>query len=413
MEQEYPIAGRNPVAPIPEFRGAAEVVELLRRLCRRPRWGELPDPQSPRKGLPLLCLIRRRRGEGTLLEALATYLEQAEPYRIPYAWARLLHDADPDQSPMTEEELYLPAVQEDVEHVRRTLRCLAQGIGRARFGRAGRIRFPRFDLVDWLMRQQLEAAGDGDRDRQNVLRERLRERELERSWLLPRIRNDAADVAGKLAIQQWFRVLLLVALRALPPLLSRLKQWGRIPLFSAEYRWFLRCQPYLTPRDPGTFLGFAERLTEEARQGENPEQLARLLVHSFFEDVRRAYGRLPWRLQGPRRMSYCVVLMDDITRRNRGYLLLRLINDVRNETGLFDPVVVITASEKVPPLALPEFEAGIGGAVPAEQALIAYDGWTNSLLRKSRAGGQTAWYLQIEIPQSVNVRLALARASST
>jgi len=100
---------------------------------------------------------------------------------------------------------------------------------------------------------------------------------------------------------------------------------------------------------PGGFLGLAERLTGGAdgwRQ-ENATQVARLLTNSFLEDLRRAW-HWPWRPGGPRRMTYAVMQLDDIAAGNGGFGLLRLTNHVRSEVGLFDPLLVITAGERVP-----------------------------------------------------------------
>ena len=52
-------------------------------------------------------------------------------------------------------------------------------------------------------------------------------------------------------------------------------------------------QQYLAPRQSVTFLGFAERLTAGWRDGEQPAQVDKLLLHAFLEDLRQAYRRRP------------------------------------------------------------------------------------------------------------------------
>jgi hypothetical protein len=71
------------------------------------------------------------------------------------------------------------------------------------------------------------------------------------------------------------------------------------------------------------------------------EYVARLLVNAFLEDLRRAYLLRPWHLLRRRRMTYPMLLLDNIAVDNGGYLLLRLVNDVRNQVGVFDPLLVV------------------------------------------------------------------------
>src|SRR5204863_844435 len=106
-------------------------------------------------------------------------------------------------------------------------------------------------------------------------------------------------------------------------------------------------QPFLTPTlSRGGFLGFATRLAVKPRTDNDRRQVHLLLVHAFLEDLRQAYRRRPWRLRGWRHTAHAVILLDEAAPNQGepvglGAELLRLISEVRNETGLLDPLLVI------------------------------------------------------------------------
>jgi hypothetical protein len=338
----------------------------------------------------MVCIVRA--STQPVLPALAERLHEARPNRIPHA----LHTC-PDDTPLdlAPGDVVSPPTDEDVDQVRTILFALSRDLVHARNSRFGRIRFRHFGLLYWLMDQSLP-VGVKDPDRQ--LREKLRERDV---VVRPdeRILTAATESVSSVAtIPVWARRLLTV----IPPLWFALKVSGRIPGISSPYRWFLRGQPNLAPHDPGTFIGFAERLTKENYPQEDREQVMRLLVNAFLEDLRRAYGRWPWRLGGARRMTYAVVLLDGITRTNGGYRLLKLINDVRNETGAFDPLLVVSGSRKVPPYAVSRpaanADARVWDAVRAEKG---YEAWCNQFSRDSRSRKPTAWYLPVRVPDTI------------
>jgi ABC-type branched-subunit amino acid transport system substrate-binding protein len=384
-------AGAVEPVPVPVFDGAAEVVKLLGKLYRRPRIGESPRWERGargrrlRRGLPMLCLVRPAGSE--VLAALACRLIHPAIGRIPHAMLTFTEGRP------TGEQLGVDGAGQ-VEAVRSILFALAGELSRERNAKAGRLRFRRFGLVNWLLQQDIrEFVPDQDRELLRLLRERSLARRR-----FPGVGDEVqSELRNNLPAPWWARPLVPL-LRWFPPLWFAVKVSGRLPFFGRDYRWFLR-QPFMAPHDPGTFVGFAERLTKGLRDQENTTQILMLLVNAFLEDLRRGYRRLPWRPRAARRTTYIVVLLDGVRRDNSGYRILKLINDVRNETGAFDPLLLISGSEKLPPEALdPDLQPARHPSYPARDAQLGYETWCNRLALASRARTPTAWYLPIRIP---------------
>ena len=146
-------------------------------------------------------------------------------------------------------------------------------------------------------------------------------------------------------------------------------------------------QQYLAPRQSVTFLGFAERLTAGWRDGEQPAQVDKLLLHAFLEDLRQAYRRRVWRPGDWRRTAYPVLLLDGVTVDGVGHTLARLLNDVRNETGRNDPLLVV-ALATAPPPELP-------GTRPLREADDACDEWAEALPETRRLRRAAAWLVTL------------------
>jgi hypothetical protein len=375
------------------------ILFLVRDLCRRPRIGELParapGQRTRRRGLPMLCLVRaddiRDPVRDQIHEALHT------PQRVPHALLTL--DPGPSYPPSAEDDVLLPAKASDVPAVRAMLAELAAQFKRGANAGAGRIRFGRFGLLTWLMDQRRDPDETKPRDPDQWLRDQLRTYDLQRL-------TSGTGVLDTLPVTGWAAGLARTMLRISPRLWSALRRTGRIPLIGGKYRWFLRKQPYLTPRDPGSFLGFAERLTGDEYRRQDPDQLLHLLVHAFLDDLRRAFGHRhwPWRLRGARRTAYLVTLLDGISRDNRGYRLLKLVNDVRTDTGQFDPLLVIATSQMVPPYAREPTDTDAA-------ASDRYADWRDQFTEDSRAGKPNAWYLPLTVTRITTgtVQLAIAR----
>jgi hypothetical protein len=377
---------------LPLFIGVSAVVRLIGNLYQRPSFGDRPwqfnldtgawqrvsdrRERSARQGLPIVCLVRDEEHEG-LLGVLADRLSHARPHRVPSACVDLgIADEGTELGALT---------HEDVEIVRNILRRLKNQLARSVNAKAGKFRFWLFGLADWLMNQDL---GDDAQEYERVLLRLLRRRDGTAAL------GDAVDTATRdlAGMNGWLRLLGL--LRWVPLAVFRGRVTGQVPLLSGPYRWFLR-QPHLTPEETIGFLGFAERLTAQEWHKENPEQLARFLTNAFLEDLRRAYRWSPWRWRRYR-STYVTVLLNNVTGVNGGYAVAQLINDVRNQVGRFDPLLVITGSRKVPPDAgkrypdRPDYDAA--------HAFEGYQHWQNLLSVDRRARRDIAWYLPLKVP---------------
>jgi hypothetical protein len=333
----------------------------------------------------MLGLVRDA-GAQPLLLAVREYLVHARPTRIPHAW----HEYEPDEDAESAAAPETPDEQvgyTDLDQVAAVLFELSKQLASGGHKKYGRIAFRRFELARWLMKLRLVADHV---DNEAELKDHIRSFERAR-----RKRKPPEDGFGQVltgSVPPWARIVLW--------LIAPFWLGWRFRL-GPKYRWFLR-QSYLAPHDPGTFLGFAQRLTgrlgaEPGRRttDEDPGQLLDLLVNAFLEDVRRAYRRGWWRPRAARRTTYTVILLDRITRRNGGYRLLETVNRIRNETGLFDPLLFISGSRKVPPDALP-LRATHRNIRDMSQAVRAYEEWKDRFADASRTRQPAAWYLPIQ-----------------
>ncbi|MGW4401609.1 ABC transporter substrate-binding protein [Amycolatopsis nivea] len=390
MDQTVAVAGEQLA-----FAGADRLVKLIGALYQRPRIGDRPRDlqddgewrpgyhreRAGRRGLPMVCLVGEAR-DGVLKE-LASRLQDAKPAGTVRSVYLPLADRPDTDAPGE-------ATQDSVEAVRELLWHVRNNIVRSGRTRESRLRFRLFTLVDQLMAKRFS---DDDTDPERTLL-----RELQENGLLVRFRSAIDNVSRELVPQHpaWRFPLLL--LRLLTFGTFRLAVTGRVPGLSGRYRWFLR-QPHLAPEMSGSFVRFALRLTDGEWQKESPEYVARLLVNAFLEDLRREYRLRPWQFWRRRRMTYPVLLLDEVGPANGGYRLLRLINDVRNQVGLFDPLLVVSASTAPPPDAAPSEDRP---KYHATDAAGAYRVWQNRLSADRRARRPTAWYLPIglDAPQT-------------
>ncbi|MEU7772806.1 hypothetical protein AB0C44_15935 [Micromonospora taraxaci] len=327
--------------------GGLEFFALLARLLRRPRRGD--------RRLPLLWLVRSDTSD--LMTPLRRFLGQGPRRRVPHA----VLDAD------------APPGAGDVSAL---LRELHRQLSLEAFG-AARLRFRHYPLADWLMHQSLAFGVDADDSRAALVR-RLRDRRGPRAPEAPPSGGDAVSIVSQL--------LLWLVRRAVPGVVFRAAVSGRVPVLGRHYTWFMR-QQYLAPRQSVTFLGFAERLTAGWRDGEQPDQVNKLLLHAFLEDLRQAYRRRPWRPSDWRRTAYPVLLIDHVAPGNVGGELVRLVGDVRTETGRNDPLLIVVSGGQPPP-ELPDPH-------PLTEADEAYDEWAEALPEMRRLRRPAAWLVAL------------------
>ncbi|MDQ0378979.1 type 1 periplasmic-binding domain-containing protein [Amycolatopsis thermophila] len=351
------------------FEGAHALVDLVRTLYRRPGLSKR-DPELRVRGdvpLPLVCLLRRP-GSPRFLPRLGAQLD-LELRQVPHAYL----DADAVRT-----TAILPLLEE-----------LHDRLGADAFGRGHLKRFDHYRLVTWLTERPLpRPEGKGDRPVVRMLRD----------WSGQRAPGGADAAVDQVPAGGWSKLVLSIAWWIVRYFGFR---WGRhrVPGLGRESRWFMR-QPFMVPRHSADFLGFAERLTRDRLGSENPEQLKKLLVHAFLQDLRDAYRRrrlrfLP-RRRGWRRTAYVTVLLDNVTEANGGWELLRLINEVRNETGDLDPLLIVTASDERPP---PPAESG-AGIEPADRATRAWASWKRRLPGRRQMLARDARYLFIDLPRA-------------
>lgn len=353
----------------PEPRVTQEgILTLISHLVRRPGRAD--------HRLPLIWLSDQEQGEKVLNE-LGENLGASRRYVVPHARVKVTTGQPRD--------------------IRSLLHSICGELAAPRFG-GERLRFRHYELIEWLMGLDLARLGPEDRAREIV--KRLRGHHRGRS------EGNAPDIKSPDFGPPQYQLLVWVILRVLPEAFFRVAVSG-IFGFGSRYRWFMR-QQYLAPLQSVNFLGFAERLTEGVREREDPNQVDKLLVHAFLQDLRRAYSRRLWRMEGLRRTAYPVVLIDNARAGSAGYRLLQLVNDVRNETGQSDPLLVVCTSDEVPQA--PASTSGRRGGIEPDWGRgrsgdpvyrdPVYQAWVEALPGSRRARIDTAWDLPIPVGDS-------------
>lgn len=190
-----------------------------------------------------------------------------------------------------------------------------------RRGRGRPLRFPHYSLAIWLASFIMNYAKAHQPDQagrrvDNALQEFIKERY--------RLHNSAGvNVVNE--FPWWVRVPVLLV----PPLGIRLMR-----LFWHPPRWVARNR-ISSDHSSGSFRGLAQRFMEQG-SGEHQhdiqqDEIDRLLVDAFMEDLRRGYRRTTLLGVGRRRTTYPVLLIDKIGSTAAGLRLLGLISDSRTD----------------------------------------------------------------------------------
>ncbi|MET8681139.1 hypothetical protein ABZW18_27060 [Streptomyces sp. NPDC004647] len=382
----------EPAGPI--FAGVHTLLSLIKGLTERPRFLSRPQDQELRgdQPLPLVCL-QRESGANGFLTALSEQLGAAPSPKVPHAfvdassardlsWNRWAASGETEAGPLRREMPLLPLLD-----------VLSFSVAADRFGTGQLTRFDYYRLADWLTGQPLPPSqGRNDQPVVRLLRQWSgRESQPDSGEL-----SNAADMAPSGFTRLSLHLLLWFGRRVGFRWMEK-----RVPGLSRESRWFIRRQNFMIPRHSVSFLGFSERLTVDRRGSENLEQIKKLLVHAFLEDLRIAYRRRRWMIlpnrKGWRRTAYLTVLLDNVTEENGGWELLQLINEVRNETGELDPLFVIAASDQWPPTSA---DAGSEVVDPTE-AGFALTVWRRNLPSRRQMLVKDGRYFRIKLPRPV------------
>jgi hypothetical protein len=312
------------------------LLSVIRDLSQRPRWSRSASGSlRGDRPLPLLCLIQGS-AHSDILSALEKRLDEAEPTKVPFAAVDAERVAEwvTNRWAGTTREMPLLPLLDELRH-----RLMAD-----RFGDRRLSRFRHYRLADWLTGRRL-SPGENRNERADVT-------DMLRVWHArkekPAAALEAAIVEAVAAQSAWMKVMVALFAAWHRPLRFWLWAHGVRPL-GREPRWLMR-QPFMVPGHSTSFTGFTERLTAGRRNEENLEQIKKLLVHAFLQDLRVVYGAgsLRLRLRRWRRTAYTLVLLENITEDNGGWELLRLINDVRNESTEHDPVLVVATATEPP-----------------------------------------------------------------
>ncbi|WFE28295.1 hypothetical protein O7623_03530 [Solwaraspora sp. WMMD791] len=333
--------------------GMAELLAVVGRLLRRPRRGE--------HDLPIVITVGNDGAE--IRAGLLRRLRRPHRRRVPHVVI------DATRFP-------------DSGGIRSLLDVMHHQLALDAFGGTP-FTFGHYPLARWLMDQRLADV--------EVTERRARITQMLRQWRRrPATENLQGASEAETLFATAYRLVLWLVLRAVPDVVFRAALSGRLPVLGGRYRWFMR-QQYLAPRQSGTFIGFAERLTTDRRTGEQPEQVRKLLVHAFLEDLRAGYARRVWSPTGWHRTAYPVLLLSDVAPGNAGHALLRLVNDVRNETGRWDPLLIVADTAGGGSAA-----TGIPTPLHLAEAGIGLDAWRDALPEQRRLRRTDAWFLVLE-----------------
>ncbi|WP_439661512.1 hypothetical protein ACSHWB_08375 [Lentzea sp. HUAS TT2] len=359
------------------------LLEVIHGLCDRPGFFYRSKTEEVVGDQPLPLLYLESEDSPTpFLRALEHKLDEGRP-SIPHAYVDV-------SSVRAEVAKRWPPEARETPPLLPLLDVLSRQLSEVHVGTERLTRFDHYRLVDWLTSKRLPRKPGRD-DRASVI-------ELLRQWTGRTAQDGEALNRAVDAFIPNLVTRLGLGLVAWVGSKAGFRWLGkRVPGLARESKWFMRGQNFALPNHSIEFLGFAERLTLGRRESENEEQIKLLLVHAFLEDLRIAYRRrrrFTPRRAGWRRTAYIPALLDGVTEDNGGWELLELINDVRNETGELDPLLVIAASSGQPALSR---RLGTTPVAPDETA-EALTTWREELPRKRQMLAPDARYLMIRLP---------------
>lgn len=363
------------------FEGAPALLGQLDDLVRRPRrwWRETL--------LPIIYLVCEPTARNPL-DGLADRLRQARG---------VLH------SRVNGRETPLAGNGQPAE---KSIRQLLDGVVADLSQRSGRgrpLRFPHYSLAIWLagliMNHTTQHQPDQPGRRvDNALQEFIKKRY--------RLQNRTASTEVNVIneIPWWVRIPVLL----LPPLGIRLmRAFWRPPHWVARNR-------ISSHHSAGSFRGLARKFMEQG-SGEHQhdiqqDEIDRLLVDAFMEDLRRGYRRTTPFFFGRRRTTYPVLLIDQIGPTTAGLRLLRLISDYRtdylrkNTTGpgrqpreraYFHPLLIIAQgdSSALDGMAPSNYRPADHDSHSVADIKFYYSEWYRALTDSDRT-----WFIPLRVP---------------
>ncbi len=360
--------------------GFGKLIETLGELYRRPRQRCRYEDTPPILG----CVVASERTTGAGRPKTES---QAAGELVAAIRARLSSRDGKQQVPSVEKVFDSDQVQSspddklavlDTAAVLELQKVLEELANKLATGNGGSYRFPRFWLATWLMSQDF--TDENVRVSTRRLRDRLYQRSITRA---SHGGTKAGDVTSDLPV--WVRLFWVILL----PLYFWARHSGKVPGFGRTYRWFLK-QTDVAPGNDN-FFELALRLTSPQWTDEKAEQVARLLVNAFLEDLRDDFRGAGWIHRY--HSTFPIVMLGRISRRNGGYTLLRMVAEVRNDLRIFDPLLLITTGNRVPPLAeTPEEDQSTD---EGDDSLLT--SWRTRMENQSRQREIKAWLIAVTI----------------
>ncbi len=265
------------------------------------------------------------------------------------------------------------------------------------------LRFPHYSLVIWLANLIMNHKTPHQPDQpgrrvDNALQEFIKERY--------RLHNRAtsAEVSVINEIPWWVRIPVLL----LPPLGIRLMR-----VFWRPPRWAAGNQ-IASNYSAGSFRGLARKFMEqgsgEQQHDIQQDEIDRLLVDAFMEDLRRDYRRRTMFGVGRRRTTYPVLLIDQIGSTAAGLRLLKLISDSRTgylhkntagpgrqprERAYFHPLLIIAQgdSSALDGIGLSNHRPEDYDSYSVADIKFYYSEWYRAL-----TGSDRTWFIPLRVP---------------
>jgi ABC-type branched-subunit amino acid transport system substrate-binding protein len=362
------------------FEGAPAFLSKLDDLVLRPRrwWCETL--------LPIIYLVCEPAARNSL-DGLADRLRQARG---------ILH------SRINEEET--PPTG-DTQVSAKPIRQLLDGVvaDLSQYSRRRRpLRFPHYCLAVWLVNLNTnnETSGQADRSGQRV-DNALQEFIKERYRLQNRTTNTETSVINE--FPWWVRI----PVQLLPPLGIRLTR-----VFWGPPRWIAGNQIAMN-HSAGSFRGLARKFMEQRpgqQQDIQQDEIDRLLVDAFMEDLRSGYRRGTVFGVGRRRTTYPVLLIDKIGSTTTNFRLLKLISDSRTDylhkntagpgrqprkRAYFHPLLIVAQgdSSALDGIGPPHYRSEGHDSYSVADIKFYYSEWYRAL-----AGFNRTWFIPLKVP---------------